>query len=114
MEAVGLKDAVTAQVLLAGAVWFVPAATLMVMVALPVVSFTLETVTVVPETVTFATPVLLELALTTPLPARVTVIDFDLLEAFSVMEVGLMLKEPAALPIDHTTVFAVVLPSDQR
>lgn len=39
---------------------------------------------------------------------------FDLLEAFSVMEVGLMLKEPAALPIDHTTVFAVVLPSDQR
>ena len=72
-----MKDAVTAQVLLAGAVWFVPAATLMVMVALPVVSFTLETVTVVPETETLATPVALDVALITPSPALVTVIVAD-------------------------------------
>ena len=59
------------QLLFAGAVWFVPAATETVIVAVPAAFFV--TVTVVPETATAATLVLLEVAVMAPSPGRVAV-----------------------------------------
>ena len=106
------KLTVTLQVWLAGALWFVPAATLTVMVALPLA--TPVTVTVVPLTLTVAAAVLLLLALMVPLPARVTVMFLLLLFISSVIVVGLMDRLPAAFPIDQLTVFAVVVLSLQR
>ena len=106
------KLTVTAQVLLAGAVWFVPAATLMVIVALPLALPV--TVTVVPDTLTVAAEVLLLEAEIVPSPALVTVMVLLFVVVSSVMLVGEMLRLPAALEIAHMTFLAVVVPSLQR
>ena len=106
------KAAVISHVLLPGAVWFVPADTLIVITAEPLVWFTLFTVTCVPLTLTVATLVSLDSAEIVPFPARVTLIVPVGLAVFNVREVGVILKLPAALPIVHETLFAVVVPSD--
>ena len=93
----------------AGAVWFVPAATLTVIVALPLALPV--TVTVFPLTETVATLVLLELALIAPSPARVTVNCLLGSRELSVRLVALRLEEPAAFPMDQATVFAPLDPS---
>ena len=92
--------------------WFVPAATFTVIVAVP--SAFAVTVTVFPLTLTVATLVLLEVAEIAPLPLLVTVIAFVAFTDVSAAVVGLMLKLPAALPILQETVFAVIVPSLQR
>ena len=99
----------TAQVLFAGAVWFVPSATPMVTVALP--SFTAVTSTVFSDTLTVATLGLLDWAEIAPSPALVTVMVLNLADAFSDIEVLSRVRLPAALPILHPAVFAVVVPS---
>ena len=106
------KLTVTAQVLLAGAVWFVPAATLIVMVALPL-AFPV-TVTVLPDTLTVAAAVLLLTALIVPSPLRVTAMALLFVVVSSVMLAGEMERLPAAFPILQLTLFGVVLPSLQR
>ena len=102
--------AVTLMVLFAGAVWFVPSATFTVMVDEP--PPTAVTVTVVPDTDTVATLVLLDVAVIAPSPARVTVIVPVLVEAFRLRLVLLRDSEPAALLIFHVAFFAVTDPSD--
>ena len=69
------------------------------------------TVTVVPDTLTVATLVLLEVALTAPSPARVTAIVLDFVEPFRVMLVLFRDKLPAALAMVQFTDFAAVFPS---
>jgi hypothetical protein len=80
------------------------------MVAVPAAFFV--TVTALPETDTVATPVLLEDADIAPLPVRVTVNDSVVLLVSMVMLLLLRLRDPAALPIFHVTLFAEVVPSD--
>ena len=65
----------------------------------------------VPDTLTVATLVLLEVALTTPSPARVTAIVLDFVEPFRVMLVLFRDKLPAALAMVQFTDFAAVFPS---
>ena len=103
------KFTVTPQVLFCGAVWLLPSATLMVMVALP--SATPVTRTVSPDTSTVATLVLLDCAEIAPFPARFTAIVLNLLEELRVIAVLSKVKLPAALPIDQGAVFAPVPPS---
>ena len=69
------------------------------------------TVILFPETLTVAIPELPEMAEIAPSPARVTVIVPVFVVLFSVILVGLRLREPAAFPIVQFTVFAVVVPS---
>ena len=99
----------TLQVLFAGAVWLVPSATLTVMVA--VLLALAVTVTVVPDTLTVATLVLLEEADTAPFPARVTEMVPDMVPVLNARLDLFKLEDPAALPMDQATVFAAVLPS---
>ena len=99
----------TLQVLSAGAVWFVPAATLTVIVALPFAL--LVTVTVVPLTLTVATLVLLDLAEIAPSPARVTEIVPVLALMFRLMLDLFKARLPTALPMLQVTALAAVLPS---
>ena len=110
----GRNSADTATVLLPGAVWFVPAATLIVIFAVPVLSFPLWIVTTVPLTETVATLASLVCAEIAPSPARVTMTVLLFAELFRTTLVALRLKEPAALPIVQLTVLADVLPSDQQ
>ena len=97
------KFDVTLTVLLAGAVWFVPAATVTVIVALPF--DTPRMVTVVPDTLTVATLVLLDDAETAPSPGLVTVMFFVIVDKSSVTLAVLKESEPVALPILHVTNF---------
>ena len=99
----------TEQVLLAGAVWLVPAATLTVIVALPLALAV--TVTTEPETLTEATVGALEVAVILPSPALVTVMVSVVFAAVSLMEVLFKDKLPAALAMLQATVLAPVLPS---
>ena len=99
----------TVQVLFAGALWLVPAATLMVMVAVP--NTLPVTVTVVPDTLTVATLVLLEVAVMAPSPARVTAMVLAVVALFSVMLDLFRDRLPAAFPMVQLADFAVVVPS---
>ena len=101
--------AVTLTVLFAGAVWFVPSATFTVMVDEPLP--TAVTVTVVPDTETVATLVLLDVAVIAPSPARATVTLLVSVAVFNVTEEILRLRLPAAFAILHVTFFATVVPS---
>ncbi len=102
----------TVHVLLVGAVWFVPAATLTVIVALPFE--TPVTVTVFPLTLTVAVPGALLTALIAPSPALVTVMPALVVLLSRVIVVGLMDKLPLALPMVQVAFLAVVVPSDQQ
>ena len=102
---------VTAHVLFAGAVWFEPAATLTVIVALPFLFEAPVTVMVVPLTDTVAMPVSLLEAVTAPFPVRVTVIVPLGVLSVSDSDVGLMLILPAALLMVQFTLLAEVVPS---
>ena len=100
----------TVQVLFAGALWLVPAATLMVMVAVP--NTLPVTVTVVPDTLTVATlVVLLEVAVMAPSPARVTAMVLAVVALFNVMLDLFRDRLPAAFPMVQLADFAVVVPS---
>ena len=82
------------------------------MVAVPVVWLTCLMVTLLPDTLTVATPVLLELAVIAPSPGRVTVTSAVRAAEFSVTALALSVMLPAALPMLQDTVLAVVEPSD--
>ena len=99
---------VTEQVLFPGALWFVPAATLTVMVVVPY-AFAV-TVMVVPETLTVAIPVSPEVAVIAPSPALVTVMVLVFVVLFRVRLLLLRDRLPAAFPMLQLTVLAVVSP----
>ena len=109
MPAKASKETDTEHVLFAGALWLVPAATLTVMVALPLALPV--TVTVLPLTETVAMLVLLELALIVPSPVLVTTICLLGSRELSAMLDTFRLKDPAAFPIDQETVLAALDPS---
>ena len=69
------------------------------------------TVTVVPDTDTVATLVLLDTAETVPVPVRVTVIVSDGVLIVRAIELLFRLEVPAAFPIVQDTDFAAVVPS---
>ncbi len=99
----------TEQILEDGEVWFVPSPTLMVMLADPLPLAV--TVTVVPLTLTVATPVLLDLAEIDPLPDLVTDMVPVKLDALSDRLVLFKLKLPEALAMLQVTDLAPVEPS---
>ena len=98
-----------AQVLFEGARWFVPSATLTVMVALP--GATPVTTTLFPDTCTVAIPVLLDVALIAPSPALVTAITWTPPAPPRVALVGLRLRLPADLTMLQGTDLAEEDPS---
>ena len=89
--------------------WFVPAATFTVTVTLP--SSSAVTFTLLPLTDTLTTSGSPDVAVIAPSPARVTVTEPVGESPFSDSEVGLRLREPAALAMLHATVLAAVVPS---
>ena len=101
---------VTFMVLSLGAVWLVPAATFTVILAVPALRPVIFTL--VPLTSTLAVAVLLDVALITPSPARVTATLSVSEEMFSVTLLFASVRLPAALPMAHVTLLALVLPSD--
>ena len=68
-------------------------------------------VTILLDTLTVATLVLLDVAEIAPSPGRVTVTVSLSFDVFRVTELLLKVKLPAALPMLHDTVLAVVVPS---
>ena len=100
---------VTLTVWLAGAVWFVPAPTAMVILTEPL-AFAV-TVTSFPSTLTVAMLVLPDVAVIDPSPGLVTVITPDMREARSSRLLLSRVMLPAAGAIAQLTSLASMLPS---